>query len=63
MKELKFSIFKIGFIIYARTFWKWREFYFPGLSVAFANIATQRQIDFEIKILCFGIGVKLFKKK
>jgi hypothetical protein len=63
MKQLTISIFKIGFSIYGREFWKYNEFYFPGLSISYLDIISRIQIDLELKIFCFGFGVKFFKLK
>lgn len=62
MKALIIEFFGIGFSIYIRSFWEYKEFYFPGISVTFGNLISMHKVDFEIKILCFGIGFYIFKK-
>jgi len=64
MIQLTFSLSKLGFAVFARTFWKYKEFYIiPGVVVSFANLESRRKLDIEIKILCFGIGFQLYLKK
>lgn len=64
MKAFIINIGKFGISFYVRSFWKYKTFYIvPGFTLEYLNGAMQKQVDFELKILCFGIGIKLFKKK
>lgn len=64
MIETNFSIFKLGLSIYGRSFLKYKEFYIvPGVTLSFRKAHNLSKIDIELKILCFGIGVQLYKKK
>lgn len=62
MKNLTLKIKKLGISIYVRSFYKYKSFYIiPGLTAEYLKLATKTDIDFEIKILCFGVGIKFFK--
>lgn len=49
---------RIGLSLYIREYWKYKAFFlYPALSAEFVN-GYDRFVDFEIKFLCFGIGVR-----
>lgn len=63
MKALVINVFKIRFSLYARSFWQFKEFFFPGISVSLRHGDIGKWVDFEVKILCFGIGINILKRR
>lgn len=53
-----FHIWRIGVYLYALEYLKYNVwFIIPGLSIEFVN-GYDRRFDIEVKLLCFGIGVR-----
>lgn len=49
---------RIGLCMYAHEYWKYKTFYlYPALTVEVVN-GYDHFADFEIKLLCFGIGMR-----
>lgn len=64
MKEIRFSILKVGIGFHARQFWKYKTFYIiPGVTIEANNNDYWANIQIELNILCFGLGIKFFRKK
>ena len=56
MKRIGFKIKTFSVYLYMRSFWRYRQFFLlPAVSVEFVN----RSLDLELKILCFGIGLRI----
>lgn len=47
---------RVGVYLYAREYWKYKSFQF-GVSVDAVN-GYDRYVDVELKILCFGVGIR-----
>lgn len=56
MKRIGFSIGKFGLYLYVRSFWKYKQFFLlPAVTAEFVS----RSLDLELKLLCFGIGLRI----
>lgn len=63
MRQIRFTILKVGITFHARQFWKYKCFWIvPGVTVG-VNSDFHNRIEIELNFLCFAIGVSLFKKK
>lgn len=47
---------RVGVYLYAREYWKYKSWQF-GLSIDAVN-GYDRYVDVELKILCFGVGIR-----
>lgn len=47
---------RVGVYLYAREYWKYKNWQF-GLSVDAVN-GYDRFVDLEVKIFCFGFGIR-----
>lgn len=60
MKTIGFHIGRIGFYLYLQSLWKYKQFYLtPGVMVEGVKGHDVFYFDFEIKLLCFAVGVRL----
>lgn len=49
---------RVGVYLYAREYMKYNQYYIiPGVSVDAVN-GYDRYVDIELKILCFGVGIR-----
>lgn len=56
MVQIGFHIWRIGLYLFAREYMKYNQYYIiPGVSV---DAVTDRYVDVELKILCFGVGIR-----
>jgi len=65
MWQIGFTIWRVGFFIFAREYFKYNIWYLiPGIPVSAVN-GYDRYVDAEIKFLCFGLGIRFIwvKKK
>lgn len=59
MKTIGFHIGRIEFHLYIQSLWKYKQFYLmPGVMVEGVK-GHGFYFDFEIKFLCFAVGVRL----
>lgn len=47
---------QVGVYLYAREYWKYKSWQF-GISIDAVN-GYDRYVDVELKILCFGVGIR-----
>lgn len=58
MKYTGFHVSRFGLYFFGRNAWKYRQFYVvPGVAVEMVR-GRDYYIDVEIKLLCFGFGVR-----
>lgn len=59
MVQLGFHVWRVGLFLYARQYLKYNSWFIvPGLSIDAVN-GLDRYLDCEVKILFFGIGLRL----
>jgi hypothetical protein len=65
MWQIGLSIWRVGVFVFAREYAKYNTYYVvPGVVLSAVN-GYDRYFDLELKVLCFGIGIRFIwiKKK
>ena len=61
--QIGFYLMRLGIAFYAREYWKYKSwFIFPGVSIDTVN-GYDVYIDFELKFLFLGFGVRFIWQK
>lgn len=58
MKGICLHFGRLGLSLYGRSFWQYRQFFLLPTVTAEYGKGYDVHVDLEIKLLCFGIGVR-----